>query len=104
MKPLQVLIIEDSADDAELMVRALRRAGHSTTYERVETPEAMAAALAKGSWDLIIADYSLPHFSGLAALKMVQNQALDLPFKWSRAASARTSRWMPSGPAPTISY
>jgi len=80
MNPLHVLIVEDSADDAELMVRALRREGRATNYERVETPEAMALALANESWDLIIADYSLPHFSGLAALKMTQNQALDLPF------------------------
>ena len=76
----QLLIVEDSADDAELMVRALRRAGCDPTYERVETPEAMQAALARGAWDLVIADYSMPHFTGLAALKMLRDQELDLPF------------------------
>ena len=80
MNPLHVLIVEDSADDAELMVRALRRTGNATTYERVDTPQALAAALAHGPWDLVIADYSMPHFSGLGALKMVRDQALDLPF------------------------
>jgi len=80
MNPLHVLIVDDSADDAELMARALRRTGSATTYERVDTPEAMAAALAHGSWDLVIADYSMPHFSGLGALKMIQDKTLDLPF------------------------
>jgi PAS domain S-box-containing protein len=80
MSAIQLLIVEDSADDAELMVRALRRAGCDPNYERVETPEAMEAALVRGSWDMVIADYSLPHFSGLAALKMLQDRAIDLPF------------------------
>jgi PAS domain S-box-containing protein len=80
MSAMQLLIVEDSADDAELMIRALRRAGCDPDYERVETPEAMQAALLRGSWDMVIADYSLPHFSGLAALKMLQDQEIDLPF------------------------
>jgi PAS domain S-box-containing protein len=80
MTAINLLIVEDSADDAELMVRALRRAGVDPTYERVETPEAMEAALARGSWDLVISDYSMPHFSGLAALKLLQDKELDLPF------------------------
>jgi DNA-binding NtrC family response regulator len=80
MSAMQLLIVEDSADDAELMVRALRRAGCDPTYERVETPEAMLAALERGSLDLVIADYAMPHFSGLAALKMLQDLQLDLPF------------------------
>ncbi len=80
MSTMQLLIVEDSADDAELMIQALRRAGCDPTYERVETPEAMQAALDRGSPDLIIADYSLPHFSGLAALKLLQKKELDLPF------------------------
>jgi len=80
MTALHLLIVDDSADDAELMVRALRRDGVDPTYERVETPEAMAAALARESWDLIISDYAMPRFSGLAALKLLQDKALDLPF------------------------
>ena len=80
MTAIKLLIVEDSSDDAELMVRALRRAGVDPTYERVETPEAMDAALARGTWDLVISDYSMPHFSGLAALKLLQDKELDLPF------------------------
>jgi two-component system sensor histidine kinase/response regulator len=76
----RVLLVEDSADDAELVVRALRRDGCELTYERVDTPEAMRAALVNGSWDLVIADYSMPRFNGLAALKMLRETGLDLPF------------------------
>jgi two-component system, sensor histidine kinase and response regulator len=80
MTELHLLVVEDSPDDAELMVRALRRAGIDPTYERVDTPEAMRATLARGSWDLVISDYSMPHFSGLGALKLVQEIEPDLPF------------------------
>jgi CheY-like chemotaxis protein len=80
MTALHLLIVDDSADDAELMVLALRRAGVDPTYERVETPEAMEAALARESWDLIISGYAMPRFSALAALKLLQDKELDLPF------------------------
>ena len=80
MTAINLLIVEDSADDAELMVRALRRAGVDPAYERVETAPAMEEALARRSWDLVISDYSMPHFSGLGALKMLRDKALDLPF------------------------
>ena len=78
--PRRILMVEDSADDAELAARALRRSGCELTFERVETPEAMRAALLREKWDLVIADYSMPHFNGIAALKLLQEQGLDLPF------------------------
>ncbi len=80
MTALHLLIVDDSMDDAELIVRELRRAGVVATYERVETPETMEAALARESWDLVISDYSMPRFNGLAALKLLQGKELDLPF------------------------
>jgi diguanylate cyclase len=79
-KPLRTLIVEDSADDAELLLRALRKHGYEPVYERVETPEAMARALKHQTWDIVISDYAMPRFSGLDALKLVQNKGLDLPF------------------------
>ena len=79
-EPRRILIVEDSPDDAELSIRALRRAGIDLTFQRVETPEAMRKALAEGTWDLVIADYSIPRFNGLAALKMLRESGLDLPF------------------------
>src|SRR5579863_6645590 len=78
--PRHILIVEDSPDDAELVARALRRGGCDLTFERVETAQTMLAALVKQKWDVVIADYSLPHFNGLAALKLLQEQRLDLPF------------------------
>lgn len=78
--PLNVLIIEDSEDDTLLIVRELRQAGYEPRYERVETAEAMKAALDNQLWNIIISDYVMPKFSGLAALKLMQDKGLDLPF------------------------
>jgi len=79
-KPLHILIVEDSEDDSLLLLRELRRAGYEPVYERVETPDAMRAALRRKRWDLVVSDYLMPHFSGLEALEMLKNSRLDLPF------------------------
>ena len=78
--PLRSLIIEDSEDDALLVVRELRRAGYDVTFDRVETAADMAAALERQTWDLVIADYTLPHFTGSAALELLKSTGLDIPF------------------------
>src|ERR1700719_3411183 len=81
MRPqLRVLIVEDCEDDALLVVRELQQGDWEVTHERVETPDAMRAALASHPWDLIIADYSMPEFSGPAALIMARKTAVDVPF------------------------
>jgi signal transduction histidine kinase len=79
-QPLQVLLIEDSEDDAALLDIELQRAGYAPVCHRVETREAMSSALERSTWDLIIADYRLPSFDGLAALALVKEKGLDLPF------------------------
>jgi PAS domain S-box-containing protein len=79
-KPLRVLIVEDSDDDASLLLRELRRSGYDPAFERVETAAAMRAALERQAWDIIIADYSLPQFSAPDALALLQASGLDLPF------------------------
>ena len=79
-RPLHVLVIEDSEDDAALLEIELSRAGYAPECHRVETPEALSAALERRGWDLVIADYHLPRFDGLAALGMVKETGLDLPF------------------------
>jgi phosphoserine phosphatase RsbU/P len=79
-KPLRVLIVEDSEDDAVLLLRELRRGGYELACERVETSDAMRAALEKQEWDIVISDYILPKFSGLAALAVLRESGLDLPF------------------------
>ena len=78
--PLHILIVEDSEDDALLLLRELRRGGYEPVFERVETPEAMKQALETGRWDIIVSDYMMPKFSGLAALALLQESGLDLPF------------------------
>jgi protein-histidine pros-kinase len=74
------LIVEDSVDDAVLSARELTRAGYDVMFERVETAAAMTAALQQKTWDLVIADYTLPQFSGLAALEVLKSTGLDIPF------------------------
>jgi PAS domain S-box-containing protein len=77
---LRILVVEDVEDDVLLLTRELRRAGFEPWIERVDTPEAMAAALDRSTWDLVIADYALPKFSGPGALALLKNRGLDLPF------------------------
>src|SRR5438477_5586386 len=77
---LRLLVVEDSENDAELLLRELTRGGYEVIHERVETSDAMRAALARGPWDLVISDYSLPTFSGPEALQVIQSMACDLPF------------------------
>jgi len=78
---LRVILVEDSEDDAELLLRELRR-GHwaGLSHERVETPQGMIAALNEHPWDLIIADYVMPNFSGLGALAIARQRSVDIPF------------------------
>ncbi len=78
--PLRVLIVEDSEDDAALLVRELRRGGYDPTLQRVDTAAAMSAALDRETWDIVISDYTMPRFSAPAALAVLQESGLDLPF------------------------
>ncbi|MDV3353768.1 PAS domain S-box protein [Leptothoe sp. ISB3NOV94-8A] len=77
---LQVLVVEDVEDDLLLTLRTLRRGGYTLDYVRVETPEEMQSALDHQDWHIVIADYTLPRFSALEALKLLQAQQQDLPF------------------------
>jgi PAS domain S-box-containing protein len=77
---LRVLIVEDSEDDTFLTLRELRRGGYVLDYVRVDTHQAMQVALEQQSWDIVIADYTLPAFSAPEALKLLQNLNLNLPF------------------------
>ena len=78
--PLRVLLTEDSEDDAALLLRHLQRDGYQVTSQRVDTSKAMSEALASKAWDIVIADYAMPQFSGMAALGLVQRKYPDLPF------------------------
>lgn len=77
---LRILHVEDSLSDAALTERSLTRAGYDVYSERVVNAPQMLAALAKQSWDLIIADYRLPEFDAPSALSLLQQSGRDIPF------------------------
>ena len=79
-KPLRVLLVEDSKDDAELLLRALARDGYEPVCSRVETAPAMRSALADGEWDVVLSDYHMPRFSADLALEILRESGRDLPF------------------------
>src|SRR6187402_2787639 len=79
-KSLRALIVEDVERDALLLVRELHRGGFEVAFERVETAEAMSAALGRQTWDIIISDYTLPRFSAPEALALMKGLQIDLPF------------------------
>jgi PAS domain S-box-containing protein len=77
---LKILIIEDSENDTILLLRNLRKGGYDVTSKRVQTLEDMSLALENETWDVILSDYSMPRFSGLAALEVCKQKGLDIPF------------------------
>jgi DNA-binding NtrC family response regulator len=79
-KVLSILLVEDSEGDAQLLLRALRRADYEPDVEIVQTEKQMAEALRKRHWDLVLSDWVLPEFSGLEALRLHRNSGLRIPF------------------------
>ena len=77
---LRVLLVEDSEDDAALVLAELKRAGYELLSERVYSAQALQNALSRREWDFVIADYSMPSFTGLEALKLVRRSGRDMPF------------------------
>ncbi len=80
MTPIRLLQVEDTEDDAALVQRALTRAGYDVFARRVDTAEGLRSELHQSEWDLVIADYTMPGFSGTKALAIVREQHPDLPF------------------------
>ena len=80
MNQLRVLLIEDSEQDAGLILRELRKAGYSPVHKRVQTADEMSAALDSESWDVVLCDHAMPEFNGLAALGLLRQKDRDLPF------------------------
>ncbi|MCI0341055.1 MAG: diguanylate cyclase response regulator [Planctomycetales bacterium] len=78
--PLRALLIEDSEDDAFLVARMLERTGREVRFERIETPEALEAALSAGPWDLVVSDHSLPRMRTAEALRRVTERLPGVPF------------------------
>jgi PAS domain S-box-containing protein len=77
---IRLLIVEDSDDDATLLVRVLRHGGYTIIYEVVDTPAAMQAALEREDWDIITSDHAMPCCSASEALALAKKLRPDLPF------------------------
>ncbi|MFA5321325.1 MAG: PAS domain S-box protein [Smithella sp.] len=76
---LRVLIIEDSEDDALLLIRELQKGRYNPLYERVETPAAMKKSLKEKQWDIILCDYTLPAFTAPSAIAVLKEANVDVP-------------------------
>lgn len=79
-KILRLLIVDDSPDDTELAVATLRKAGYMLKNQRVQDLASMQTALDKGNWDVVLSEYTLPHFGAQLALDLVKRAQLDIPF------------------------
>ncbi|HWI40714.1 MAG TPA: ATP-binding protein [Verrucomicrobiae bacterium] len=77
---LRLLLVEDSEDDAFLLVRELRRGGIEALLRRVETAAELEDSLQEGAWDAVISDFKLPGFDGFDALRIVRRIDPDIPF------------------------
>src|SRR5712691_2582823 len=77
--PVRVLILYDSPETSQLLVRELQRGGYEPLFERVASREAMRQVLSSGSWDVILSDYRLRDFDALAALALVKESEMDIP-------------------------
>lgn len=79
-KQLKILIVDDSHKDALLLAGILRRGGYEPVYERVDTGDAMRAALQNDDqWDVIVTDHNMPQFNSLKALEVLRESGLDIP-------------------------
>ena len=78
-RPIRIVLVEDDVDDAELMRACFADAGLRVELERVESSPTFRAALVRGAVDLVMADYSLPRFDGIAVLELARELRPDLP-------------------------
>jgi diguanylate cyclase (GGDEF)-like protein len=79
-RPIRVLIVDDSEDDAFLVYSELESRGARVDYRRVDNAEDTAVALQSDSWDVIICDHNMPGFDSLAALEVLKQSGKDIPF------------------------
>jgi len=77
--PLQLLIVDDSENDALLLVRELKKGGYDISFDRVDNQNDMRHAIARGTWDIIITDHNMPGFDSTQALKVVTDSNIDTP-------------------------
>lgn len=78
--PLRVLLVEDSRDDADMLLLEMRQAGFGLTSKRVDTEPAMRKAMKDRKWDIVISDFNLPRFGAREALAVLREADPDIPF------------------------
>lgn len=78
--PLHVLLVEDSRDDADMLLLEMRAAGLDVDSKRVDTEPAMRKAMKDRKWDIVISDFNLPRFSAREALAVLREADADIPF------------------------
>ncbi len=79
-KPLRVLLVEDSQPEAELCLRELKKAGFKVCTDLVQTPEEFSERLRANTYDIVLADYRLPGWTGLEAMQLLRQLGQDIPF------------------------
>ena len=77
--PLRVLLVEDSENDALLLLRELQRGGYDIKSDRVYTESTLRTALQAHEWDLIITDHNMPGFSSEIALRVIKHLEIEAP-------------------------
>lgn len=76
---IRVLLVEDSSADMELVLRELRRDGFEVEFDGVQTAEDFARNIRTKSYDIVLADYNLPQWTGMEALELLHQEGLDVP-------------------------
>ena len=79
-KILRLLIVDDSPDEAELVVAALRKAGYTLKNQRLQDLAGVKTALEKGQWDAVVTEFALPRFDAQVVLDLMKQAGLDIPF------------------------
>jgi diguanylate cyclase (GGDEF)-like protein len=79
-RPINMLVVEDSEDDAFLLFSELIARGARVDYQRVDSADEMTTALKGSEWDVIICDHSMPGFDALTALDILKDSGKDIPF------------------------
>ncbi len=78
-KPLRVLIVGDSENDAQIIIREMKKGGFEPEHEQVKTAKSMRKALREKPWDLVLSNYKLPKFSGIKAIALLKEARIDIP-------------------------
>jgi len=79
-KALRVLIVEDSEEDYNILLKELQQISAEVFSKRVDTQNNLKNALEQENWELVLSDFEMPGFSGLVALTVVRKYDLNIPF------------------------